>query len=250
MKKSCRLCLYTGDGVSADDVRNHPLKDIGLPYMMDTRHAPDSFFFIFENDFRFFEEDCLDPEVWLPTAAHLNIDADKFFEEKKEQTCNAETVETGTDDKQKHPARKRKWQPKQKDDKNGAEPSAGHTRGLGAWEFCHKPLEDEEDASKEPSPELRNLTAIANQSKRQGKGDVVWFSWNPHKDPYYKYQPSNGSQLIGMNQVGARRVLAAMNVHSGPARHFDHFLRDLCRAKALNDCASYNFSLSVLLIMI
>ena len=96
-----------------NDFPNHVLKDIGLPYMLDTRHAPDCFFFVFESDFRFFEEDCLDPEVWLPTAAHLNIDADMFFKQNPVQTCKEETVETGTDDKQKHPARKRKWKPKQ-----------------------------------------------------------------------------------------------------------------------------------------
>ena len=68
--------------VSVDAHAKNGIKDVGLPYMSDTRHAPDTFFFIFESDFRFYAEDCLDPEEWLEVAAQKNFDAKAFIEEK------------------------------------------------------------------------------------------------------------------------------------------------------------------------
>ena len=70
--------------VSVDAHAKNGIKDLGLPYMSDTRHAPDTFFFVFESDFRFYAEDCLDPEEWLHVAAHKNFDAMAFVEEKAE----------------------------------------------------------------------------------------------------------------------------------------------------------------------
>ena len=72
-------------------------QDIGLPYMLDRRHPLDTFFFVFEADFRFYEEDCLDPEEWLSAAAHENFGATEFFAERGDD-------EKGLDDSQGAPS--------------------------------------------------------------------------------------------------------------------------------------------------
>ena len=69
--------------VSEDEFGNHRVQDIGLPYMCDSRHSPDSFFFVFEADFRFYQEDCLNPEEWFGAAAQQKYDSEAFFEEKE-----------------------------------------------------------------------------------------------------------------------------------------------------------------------
>ena len=40
-------------------------QDVGLPYMTDGRHAPDTLFLVAENDFRFRREDCVSGRNWL-----------------------------------------------------------------------------------------------------------------------------------------------------------------------------------------
>ena len=40
-------------------------QDVGLPYMTDGRHSPDTLFLVAENDFRFFKEHCVSDRNWL-----------------------------------------------------------------------------------------------------------------------------------------------------------------------------------------
>ena len=48
-------------------------QDVGLPYMTDGRHAPDTLFLVAENDFRFRKEHCVSGRNWLE-------DVDSFVE--------------------------------------------------------------------------------------------------------------------------------------------------------------------------
>ena len=40
-------------------------QDVAFPYMLHPGHAVDTFI-VMEADFRWFEEECIDPSVWLP----------------------------------------------------------------------------------------------------------------------------------------------------------------------------------------
>ena len=40
-------------------------QDVAFPYMLRPGHAVDTFI-VMEADFRWFEEECIDPSVWLP----------------------------------------------------------------------------------------------------------------------------------------------------------------------------------------
>ena len=78
-----------------------------------------------------------------------------------------------------------------------AEPSAGHTRALGAWELAPMSIQPGQDHPEVGfPPELQGLVAMANQAARAKKGDLIWFSWNPHLKKGFKNQPSSGSQLM------------------------------------------------------
>ena len=67
-----------------DEFAKNGMKDLGLSYLSDTRHPPD-IVHVFESDFRFYEEDCVDPEEWLSTAAHKNFDSRPLLQEKAEK---------------------------------------------------------------------------------------------------------------------------------------------------------------------
>ena len=124
--------------VSVDEFAKNGIKDLGLPYLSDTRHPPD-IFHAFESDFRFYEDDCGGPEEWLSTAAHKNFDSRPFLQGKAQKTLvvDDEVIETCADGQPKEETKKRKTEeaPAWTTD-NAAEPSAGHTRALGAWEFA------------------------------------------------------------------------------------------------------------------
>ena len=40
-------------------------EDVGLPYMTDGRHPPDTLFLVAENDFRFYRHHCVSNRDWL-----------------------------------------------------------------------------------------------------------------------------------------------------------------------------------------
>ena len=40
-------------------------QDVGLPYMTDGRHAPDTLFLVAEGDFRFYRDHCVSNRNWL-----------------------------------------------------------------------------------------------------------------------------------------------------------------------------------------
>ena len=40
-------------------------EDVGLPYMTDGRHPPDTLFLVAEHDFRFYREHCVSTKDWL-----------------------------------------------------------------------------------------------------------------------------------------------------------------------------------------
>ena len=48
-------------------------QDVGFPYMLEDQHPSDTLFLFFESDFRFTEEHCLEPDVWLPLVLQERV---------------------------------------------------------------------------------------------------------------------------------------------------------------------------------
>ena len=47
-------------------------QDVGFSFMLDPRFPHDTLFITFEQDFRWYERDCLTVEDWLPLCVHPN----------------------------------------------------------------------------------------------------------------------------------------------------------------------------------
>ena len=155
--------------------RKHPCQDVGLPYMCDTRHAPDSFFFVFESDFRFFEEDCLHPEEWLGTAAHENYDAQKFFHEKRERVLNEGPIEPCTDGKHKTKAKMRK-----QTNRNSGPPTTRPSLPpaiVGLWERGFPTSRFRMRAKGHWSPHQSSGGSRPWQTRQRGRGRVTSFGF-------------------------------------------------------------------------
>ena len=50
----------------------HFHQDVGFSFMLDPRFPHDTLFITFEQDFRWYERDCLNVDEWLPMCVHTN----------------------------------------------------------------------------------------------------------------------------------------------------------------------------------
>ena len=199
-------------------------EDIGLPYMMDGRHAPDTFFIVAEADHRFYEADCIPPREWLAFASREHFgtpEVQKAWEQDIGHVENAEPSAGSSSDRPRE-HRHAAWT------ERAAEPSGGGKRAYGAWEANQKPMKKAAEAEKMVTDELRGLVAMANQAARAGVGDFIWFSWNPTSRKGEKLQPSMGTNLVGCTVAGAKIMRQKMDATVEPY-HFDLFMRDFCR---------------------
>ena len=199
-------------------------EDIGLPYMTDGRHPPDTFFIVAEADHRFYASDCIQPREWLAFASrhHFGMpEVQQEWQQSGKKRPNAEPSAGSSTDRPSG-SRPAAWT------ERAAEPSGGGKRAYGAWEAGQKPMSKAPVAEGMVTDELKGLVAMANQAARQGCGDFIWFSWNPTARKHEKLQPSMGANLLGCTQAGAKIMRQKMDsmLERG---HFDHFMRDFCR---------------------
>ena len=107
-------------------------QDIALPYMLDKRHAPDTFFFVAEADHRFYKADCISPEEWLAEAGKEHYGHDEATaaaaQEKEERQAEPSAGSSSSYNSGTKRERRRTY----------AEPSAGQQRQYGAWTGGHK----------------------------------------------------------------------------------------------------------------
>ena len=67
--------------------------------------------------------------------------------------------------------------------------------------------------------ELKGLIAMANQAKRVGVGDFIWFSWSPTSRKGQTLQPSFGTNLVGCTPEGATIMRQKQGCSSCHCRH-------------------------------
>lgn len=68
----------------------------------------------------------------------------------------------------------------------------------------------------EPSEDVKDLIRLANEAHRRGRGDLLWYSWEPGKR---KQHPGHGSTLVGLSWTGAHKLRQA--ARSFDVDHFD-----------------------------
>ena len=196
---------------------------MGLPYITDGRHSPDTLFLVAENDFRFYKDHCVSNKDWLN-------EVDDFVTEYLE---GPEMIDSWGLLQPAH-APDRDPVPPSSDEEAGGGKSEGEPvaprdkgdmmrEGYSYWGFSpgRKFLGDDAFVSEE----LNDLVRIATYAHRRGKGDLIWYSWVGAKTR--KTMPSHGSTLLGVSKEGAFKLLSAIRKER-KASHFDLWLRDAC----------------------
>ena len=171
-------------------------QDVGLPYMLDARHAPDTLFLVAEGDFRFEREHCVANRNWLEEVdefvqTHLlgadivdargilnpryPVDPDPIVatadDEGEDSDAQAEPVarpgsSSGVEG-QAEPVARQRGGPREKEEVQ--------KEGASFWGFTA----GQKFLGKEAyiADELADLVRIATVAHRKGKGDLIWYSW-------------------------------------------------------------------------
>ncbi len=182
-------------------------EDVGLPFMTDPRHTDDTLFIVFEQDFRFYEDDDLPVDVWLRLATGPTVkwtprlpDGPAQLASRTPPAGQASSSSSGAAAPHVKvtrsadiPPREPKWDPALN---TGRAKKA--LRPQGAVRPC-------------VAPELLDIVLTANLAARDGHGDLIWMGWNCSDENQKVKQPWHigfGSQLICYTPRGARQILA------------------------------------------
>ena len=176
-------------------------QDVGFPFMLDPRFPEDTLFLTFEQDFRWYERDCLPVKEWLPTCLWVS---------KKEQQEGPE--QGGKASSSGSAARESVMQ---------VGPQAGRFDPETTFNFMQLPMVHKTMGSVKPSqlagrvsPELFELVTTCNLAKRAGHGNVVWFGYNCSDNPKSGAveRVAFGSQGVAFTKDAVRPLLQILQL--------------------------------------
>jgi hypothetical protein len=198
-------------------------RDCLLPLMLCGQVPADTLFLVFEEDFRFDDEE---PHIIRPTLRFPETEGMKLVERLRRLPDGVEP--SASRQVQAHgdePSASRGAQASGTK-QHGEEPSASHA--------SKRQKGEPSDGSDVPfgwSQSLEDLVAYCNIAAKGKAGDVVWLTWCPYgrgddKDPKRDDQlvPHHGTTCLGISIRGARAMAHAMERHHG-ILHFDVWLQ-------------------------
>ena len=158
--------------------------------MLDPRFPEDTLFLCFEQDFRWYERDCLSLEEWLPLA----IQKQKGKEDAGGGAARPPHVSSGS-------ASSDAWV--RRDEQN-------QEQHLGATHGVQQQAKAEGPASI--SREVFELVASCNLAHREGYGELIWFGYNVSnkKHSSKKGFVGYGSQGVAFTRQAARTLQEVM----------------------------------------
>ena len=188
------------------------LQDHLVPYMLDTRHIPDTLFIVLEEDFRLY------PTEGEPVASDVGISRGAEFlgDGIGGGGAGGEPVASPDPTASQVPTVKAQWHARLGVPPDGQK-AASHTRPKGkaapAPTFLTRPVKASADEHKyNTSKELEDLVKLVTAAKRCDVGDIVWFGWNeqPGASQVKSPSPSFGSTGIAVSVEGAKKIKYAL----------------------------------------
>jgi len=230
------------------DVCSKPcIQDHLLPYMIDPRHAPDTLFFVCEEDFRLYPSDEM---VHAESVASSIYHSTEWPEpEGLVETVNAPpSVPKLRLSRAFHPESGEPFAPEEGSGPPATEADAGVPPTEPGWEevcgaFYRRPAKPSEKQQPAPPPsrEIEDLVKICTLASRQDCGNLVWLSYNAKAAKGGRCKPSYGSHMVALSLKGARKLVLAGRDGFLNKGHWDIVLRDYLNSpdKAQELGASY-----------
>ena len=172
--------------------------------MLDSRHVPDTWFIVAEQDFRFYQAH--DVGDWLTKLAEVPAGRPGNRPPAEPVACASSVG-------------------------GPAESSAGPAGGgWYPWEAPKNRHADDEASESCATPhrqEIKDLVIIATQARRRKHGNLVWYSW-VHGGRGRKAHVGHGSSLLGLDRLAAKELWFELEaLDSDPSKwpyHFDIWL--------------------------
>ena len=185
-----------------------------MPLMSDPRFAPDTLFLVAEEDWRLWKDDCKKGEKLRPADLPEDRQAEL-------------SAPTGSQDA--YPAVKAFNDP--------TASSSQPTTGEGELRSWGRGTKAAAAGVQQISQELLDILHMCNAAHRQGRGDVVWLSYNVNGKQ--SWCPSYGSTLVAVSARGARLMHDNWSAWFKSPMHFDIALREVLMELSAELSASF-----------
>lgn len=200
--------------------------------MVDTRHAPDTLFFVCEEDWRLYPSD---ERVTSDAVAAAIYEASAGTGSRFQTGLNAggeiPRVRLG---RAFNPDSGEPFAPEEGSGDGATADDAGVAPRSEGWEeICAgfyqragKPGRGSDVDSLAPSQEIQDLVKICTVAARSDCGNLIWLSWNGRSTRGGRCKPSFGAQMIAVTLKGARKLLMAGARMELPPSHWDICLKN------------------------
>ena len=210
--------------------------------MCDDALCPDTLFFYFEYDYRFYKRDDLTLKEWLPLCvSQAPGGVQEAFAVEGHATASSSTGQDlrqgprtgamrtdggrGGQGVSSH-KRLRRGQ----SEEARPSPSESSMWGLSMEGFERPQGHEMPDVGHSVAPELCDLVALCNAADSVGRGNMVWLGWNAGFAGEVKKKPTDktfqfGSHCVAFTKKGAQALLEHME--NSKATHIDLWLRDV-----------------------
>ena len=202
-----------------------------MPYMCDPRHAPDTLFFVSEEDWRLFPEDeAVDADAVAAEvfAAHGGGPLPGFPEVVNLGSRPTVSLFRAFDHDTGEPlAPEDSHGPPQDSHSAGVKPKQPGWEQVAGRFYKRQPKASRTERGKAlpASQELSDMVKMITAASRSACGEIVWLSWNGRKTSGHRAKPSYGSQLIAVTHTGAKALAEAFDQERVERGHWDISLR-------------------------
>jgi len=223
-------------------------KDHIIPYMCDSRHAPDTLFLIAEEDWRLYPDPEPDEKAGLsPSPPEPDSPCDDSVpdwggpslspapDEPEPSRFNVRGEWLG-----RFSPNLESWEEEPSDHSKATMAGKGYSHVADRWYVrTYKPNREE---FGEPTETLCDLVRLATAAHRCQRGDIIWMAYECDSSQQRGgtcNQPVFGTQLLGISQRGAKWLQSEWPTWR--TGHFDNVLREQIQEKCNFVRASYVF---------
>ena len=200
-----------------------------LPYMADPRHAPDTLFFVVEEDFRLFARHSIcAPGALAKVAESAYAASSTAYNARTPYLAESlnEPVALSLDAIYEWRYEHSPVIP------SGAELFGAPALGTDSWKqiigglYAPKKKPTQEEVSRQgPSEYLEDMVRMVTAASREGLGNLVWLSYDAFKRKGFRCRVCHAATLIAVSAQGAKRLLELVETNQlGNQHHWDIML--------------------------
>ena len=210
--------------------------------MADSTHAPDTLFFVMEEDWRMYPEESMVEAEQVVARMLQTLPRRQPGESSESQTSlnegggtrnpdvNLDKVLINPHTHGGEPLAPPKGKGKGKKQKSD-EPFASLDRSTFEGALGAEVPRTQKRVAGEVAQEIKDLVKMCTLAHRYKVGNLVWLSWEGANQQGHRAQPQHGCTLLGVTMTGARGLLEAITANAIQKGHWDLMLLEWLRKR-------------------